>query len=88
MRVRVNGSLLPGVTSKDVVLHVIGQIGTAGGTGSVIEFCGQAFEEMSMEARMSVCNMSIEGGARAGENACFVLVTSLPIRITHRHGRS
>lgn len=68
MRVRVNGSLLPGVTSKDVVLHVIGQIGTAGGNGSVIEFCGQAFEEMSMEARMSVCNMSIEGGARAGEH--------------------
>lgn len=66
MRVKVDGKLAPGVTSKDIVLHIIGVIGTAGGTGCVIEFCGSAFEQMSMEARMSVCNMSIEAGARAG----------------------
>lgn len=66
MRVQVNGELAPGVTSKDVVLHVIGQIGTAGGTGAVIEFCGSVIRNLSMEARMSICNMSIEGGARAG----------------------
>lgn len=66
MRVKVDGKVTPGVTSKDIVLHIIGVIGTAGGTGCVIEFCGSAFEEMTMEARMSVCNMSIEAGARAG----------------------
>ncbi len=64
--VRVEGQLAPGVTPKDVVLHVIGVIGTAGGTGHVIEFCGNVFEEMSIEGRLTVCNMSIEGGARAG----------------------
>ncbi|KZZ90961.1 3-isopropylmalate dehydratase [Ascosphaera apis ARSEF 7405] len=66
MRVQVEGELPPGVSSKDVVLHVIGLIGTAGGTGAVIEFCGSTIESLSMEARMSICNMSIEGGARAG----------------------
>ncbi|CAE7482712.1 LEUA [Symbiodinium sp. CCMP2456] len=66
MRVKVSGKLAEGVTSKDVILHIIGVIGTAGGTGSVIEFCGDVFENMSMEARMSVCNMTIEAGARAG----------------------
>ena len=66
MKVEVNGTLLPGVASKDIVLHIIGLIGTAGGTGSVIEFCGSAIEALSMEARMSICNMAIEGGARAG----------------------
>lgn len=66
MRVQVDGDLLPGVSSKDIVLYVIGLIGTAGGTGSVIEFCGTAIEKLSMEARMSICNMSIEAGARAG----------------------
>ncbi|MEO5586853.1 MAG: 3-isopropylmalate dehydratase large subunit [Novosphingobium sp.] len=64
--VRVDGALAPGVTPKDVVLHIIGVIGTAGGTGHVIEFCGSAFEDMSVEGRLTVCNMSIEGGARAG----------------------
>jgi 3-isopropylmalate/(R)-2-methylmalate dehydratase large subunit len=64
--VRVDGKLAPGVTPKDVVLHIIGVIGTAGGTGHVIEFCGSVFEEMSVEGRLTVCNMSIEGGARAG----------------------
>jgi 3-isopropylmalate/(R)-2-methylmalate dehydratase large subunit len=64
--VRVDGKLAPGVSPKDVVLHVIGVIGTAGGTGHVIEFCGSTFEDMSIEGRLTVCNMSIEGGARAG----------------------
>ncbi|KAK9479177.1 aconitase family-domain-containing protein [Lipomyces japonicus] len=66
MRINVEGKLLPGITSKDLILHIIGQIGTAGGTGHVIEFAGEAIRELSMDARMSMCNMSIEGGARAG----------------------
>ncbi|KAM5465638.1 3-isopropylmalate dehydratase [Microsporum audouinii] len=66
MRVQVDGELPPGVSSKDIVLYVIGVIGTAGGTGAVIEFCGSAIRGLSMEARMSICNMSIEAGARAG----------------------
>ena len=66
MEVRVNGSLPDGVTAKDLVLAIIGQIGTAGGTGYVIEYTGQAIRELSMEGRMTVCNMSIEAGARAG----------------------
>ncbi|KAF2113260.1 3-isopropylmalate dehydratase-like protein [Lophiotrema nucula] len=66
MKVQVDGELAPGVSSKDIILYVIGQIGTAGGTGAVIEFCGSAIRSLSMEARMSICNMSIEGGARAG----------------------
>jgi len=66
MRIDIQGELSPGITSKDLVLHVIGVIGTAGGTGSVIEFAGKAIESLSMEARMSICNMAIEAGARAG----------------------
>ncbi|KAI8379466.1 3-isopropylmalate dehydratase [Radiomyces spectabilis] len=66
MRICVQGELTPGVTSKDIVLHIIGVIGTAGGTGCVLEFCGSAIESLSMEARMSICNMAIEAGARAG----------------------
>ena len=66
MRIQVDGALPPGVSSKDIILHAIGVIGTAGGTGAVIEFCGSAIRGLSMEARMSICNMSIEGGARAG----------------------
>lgn len=66
MRIQVDGELAPGVASKDVILHAIGKIGTAGGTGAVIEFCGSTIESLSIEARMSICNMSIEGGARAG----------------------
>ena len=66
MRIQVDGRLAPGVSSKDIILHIIGVIGTAGGTGAVIEFCGSAIRGLSMEARMSICNMSIEGGARAG----------------------
>lgn len=66
MEVRVNGALGPGVTAKDLILHIIGVIGAAGGTGYVIEYRGEAFETMSVEERLTVCNMSIEGGARAG----------------------
>ncbi|CAD6624291.1 XXYS1_4_G0035410.mRNA.1.CDS.1 [Saccharomyces cerevisiae] len=66
MRITVNGKLSPGITSKDLILYIIGLIGTAGGTGSVIEFAGEAIEALSMEARMSMCNMAIEAGARAG----------------------
>ncbi len=66
MRVRIDGSLPAGITPKDLVLAVIGRIGTAGGTGHVIEYAGQAIREMSMEGRMTVCNMTIEAGARAG----------------------
>src|SRR6476620_3919031 len=66
MRVRVDGALKPGVTAKDIILSIIGEIGTAGGTGHVIEYGGEAVEALSMEGRMTICNMSIEGGARAG----------------------
>ncbi|AOA61900.1 3-isopropylmalate dehydratase [Komagataella phaffii CBS 7435] len=66
MRITIEGELDEGITSKDLVLHVIGVIGTAGGTGSVIEFAGKAIEDLTMEARMSICNMAIEAGARAG----------------------
>ena len=66
MRVRVDGALPAGVTAKDIILSIIGEIGTAGGTGHVIEYCGPAIEALSMEGRMTVCNMSIEAGARAG----------------------
>jgi 3-isopropylmalate/(R)-2-methylmalate dehydratase large subunit len=66
MLVKVNGSLKPGVTAKDVILAIIGKIGTAGGTGYAIEFAGSAIRALSMEGRMTVCNMAIEAGARAG----------------------
>ncbi len=66
MRVAVNGQLPAGVTAKDMVLAIIGKIGTAGGTGHVIEYTGDAIKALSMEGRMTVCNMTIEGGARAG----------------------
>ncbi len=66
MRVTVDGKLPPGVTAKDIVLAIIGEIGTAGGTGCVIEYDGEAISALSMEGRMTVCNMSIEAGARAG----------------------
>ena len=66
MLVRVNGKAPEGVTAKDIILAIIGEIGTAGGTGYVIEYAGEAIQALSMEGRMTVCNMSIEGGARAG----------------------
>jgi len=65
-RVNVNGKLAVGVTSKDVVLQIIGNIGTAGGTGYVIEYAGSLISDLSVENRMTICNMTIEGGARAG----------------------
>jgi len=66
MLVRVEGRLQPGSTAKDIVLAVIGKIGTAGGTGYTIEFAGEAIRNLSMEGRMTICNMAIEAGARAG----------------------
>ncbi|MBO6602475.1 3-isopropylmalate dehydratase large subunit [Rhodophyticola porphyridii] len=66
MKVEITGKLRPGVTAKDITLSVIGETGTAGGTGYVIEYCGEAIRALSMEGRMTVCNMAIEGGARAG----------------------
>ncbi|MEO8685909.1 MAG: 3-isopropylmalate dehydratase large subunit, partial [Devosia sp.] len=66
MLVRVDGQLPPHVTAKDIILAIIGEIGTAGGNGHVIEFAGEAIRALSMEGRMTVCNMTIEGGARAG----------------------
>ncbi|MGB6102139.1 MAG: 3-isopropylmalate dehydratase large subunit [Comamonas sp.] len=66
MLVRVNGQVAPGITAKDIVLAIIGRIGTAGGTGYTIEFGGEAIRALSMEGRMTVCNMTIEAGARAG----------------------
>ena len=66
MKVEITGTLGPGVTAKDITMAVIGATGTAGGTGHVIEYCGEAIRALSMEGRMTVCNMAIEGGARAG----------------------
>ena len=66
MAINVTGSLGPGVTAKDLILHIIGEIGAAGGSGYVIEYRGPVFEAMSIEERLTVCNMSIEAGARAG----------------------
>ena len=65
-RVEFTGKLSPAVTAKDMILKLIGTIGTAGGTGFVLEYCGEAVRRLSMEARMTICNMSIEAGARAG----------------------
>ncbi|MCT4578003.1 MULTISPECIES: 3-isopropylmalate dehydratase large subunit [Donghicola] len=66
MKVEITGKLMPGVTAKDIVLRIIAETGTAGGTGYVIEYCGEAIRDLSMEGRMTICNMAIEGGARAG----------------------
>jgi 3-isopropylmalate/(R)-2-methylmalate dehydratase large subunit len=70
MRVTVNGAVAEGITAKDIVLRVIGEIGTAGGTGHTIEFAGEAITNLSMEGRMTLCNMTIEAGARAGLVGC------------------
>jgi 3-isopropylmalate/(R)-2-methylmalate dehydratase large subunit len=82
MRVSVDGDLPPGVTAKDLILTIIGTIGTAGGTGHVIEYAGRAIRNLSMEGRMTVCNMSIEGGARAGliapDDTTFRYLEGLP----------
>ncbi len=66
MKIQVNGALKPGISAKDVVLAIIGKVGHAGGTGYVVEFCGSVIESLSMEARMTICNMAIELGAKAG----------------------
>jgi 3-isopropylmalate/(R)-2-methylmalate dehydratase large subunit len=66
MLIRVNGHVGPGVTGKDITLAIIGRIGTAGGNGYVVEYAGEAIRDLSMEGRMTLCNMAIEGGARAG----------------------
>ena len=66
MEIRVEGELPPGITAKDLILYIIGRIGTGGGTGYAIEYTGSTFRNLSMEGRMTVCNMSIEAGARAG----------------------
>ncbi|MFO1088977.1 MAG: 3-isopropylmalate dehydratase large subunit [Hyphomicrobiales bacterium] len=82
MKVEVNGTLAPGATAKDIILAIIGEIGTAGGTGHVIEYCGEAIEALTMEGRMTVCNMSIEGGARAGlirpDRKCYEYLKGRP----------
>ena len=83
MRITVDGDLAPGVTAKDVILAIIGKIGTAGGTGHVIEFAGSAIEGLSVEGRMTVCNMAIEAGARAGmiapDEATFAYLADKPM---------
>ncbi len=82
MLVRVDGALPPGVTAKDIVLAIIGKIGTAGGTGHVIEYAGEAIRSLDMAGRMTVCNMSIEAGARAGmiapDETTFAYVSGRP----------
>jgi len=82
MEVRVNGKLNPGVTAKDIILGIIGHIGTDGATGYVIEYTGEAIRALTMEGRMTVCNMSIEGGARAGmiapDEKTFAYVSGRP----------
>ena len=83
MRVTINGGIPGGVFSKDLILAIIGKIGTAGGTGHVIEYTGKTIEKLSMEARMSMCNMSIEAGARAGliapDNTTFNYIKNRPM---------
>ena len=80
---QVDGDLAPGVTAKDVILAIIGKIGTAGGTGHVIEFAGSAIEGLSIEGRMTICNMAIEAGARAGmiapDEATFAYLADKPM---------
>ena len=82
MRITVNGTINHGVTSKDIILHIIGLIGTAGGTGYVVEYAGNVIRELSMEGRMTICNMSIEAGARAGliapDNKTFEYIKNRP----------
>ncbi|MEO6153018.1 MAG: 3-isopropylmalate dehydratase large subunit [Croceibacterium sp.] len=86
MEVRVEGALGPGITAKDLILHITGVIGTAGGTGHAIEYRGAVFEQMSIESRLTVCNMSIEGGARVGmiapDEATFRYLRGRPLSPT------
>ena len=71
MKIEVQGKAAPGITAKDIVLAIIGKTGSAGGTGHVVEFCGEAIRDLSMEGRMTLCNMAIEMGAKAGLVAAF-----------------
>ena len=91
INVNVDGTLRPGVTSKDVILAVIAQIGTGGGQGYVLEYRGNAIENLSMEARMTICNMSIEAGARAGmiapDETTFEYLQGRPRAAGRRLGR-
>lgn len=86
MEIAVNGQLGPGITPKDVILHIIGVIGASGGNGAVIEYTGNVFREMSIEGRLTVSNMSIEGGARAGliapDDATFAYIKGRPMAPT------
>ena len=66
MKIEVRGKVAPGITAKDIILAIIGKTTMAGGTGHVVEFCGEAIHDLSMEGRMTVCNMAIEMGAKAG----------------------
>ncbi len=68
MKIEVQGKAAPGITAKDIVLAIIGKTGSAGGTGHVVEFCGEAIRDLSMEGRMTLCNMAIEMGAKAGRS--------------------
>ena len=81
-QVRVDGRLIPGVTPKDIILALIAKIGIGGGTGHVIEYTGEAIRSLSMEGRMTVCNMSIEGGVWAG------LVAPDDTTFDYLHGRT
>ena len=89
MRITVEGSLSRGCTGKDLILAIIGQIGTAGGTGHIVEYCGQAVSELSMEGRMTVSNMTIEAGARAGliapDEKTFTYLQGRPMSPTAAH---
>ncbi len=89
MAITVEGELRPGVTAKDIILAIIGRIGTAGGTGHVVEFAGDAITSLSMEGRMTLCNLSIEGGARAGliapDEATFSYMKGRPASPTEEH---
>ena len=89
MLVRVDNAAPEGVTAKDIILAIIGEIGTAGGTGHVIEYAGQAITDLSMEGRMTVCNMTIEGGARAGliapDDKAFDYLKNRPMAPTGDH---
>ena len=89
MRIAVNGKLPFGVTSKDLILYIIGQIGTAGGNGHVIEYAGTSLKPLSMESRMTICNMSIEAGARAGliapDQITFDYIKGRPYAPSNKH---
>ena len=89
MRIAVNGKLPFGVTSKDLILYIIGQIGTAGGNGHVIEYAGTSLKPLSMESRMTICNMSIEAGARAGliapDQTTFDYIKGRPYAPSNEH---